>query len=233
LPSWLIPGSPAITAERDAVFKRAMAARIIRETQPLIGTLAEVYLGDSERRAIDCDAIVDVLRDSQALRWHPRLRFSAPGHPRHGEHLGALVAVMTNPETAQPTGGISRTYLDPDGHKIGKAKSLGPVGIVRLSPDEDVPEGLHLAEGVETALSGMSIGLRPMWACGSTAQLARFPVLAGVEALTIIADHDANGAGLRAARECAKRWLAAGREVRVLLPDIPGDLNDRLQERWK
>ena len=134
---------------------------------------------------------------------------------------------MTDPVTAEPTGGISRTYLDPEGRKLGKAKTLGsPAGIIRLSEDADVLEGLHIAEGLETALAGMSIGLRPMWAAGSTALMAKFPVLSGVEALTVIVDHDANAAGERAARELEARWLDAGREVRLLRSDDYGDLND-------
>jgi hypothetical protein len=72
----------------------------------------------------------------------------------------------------------------------------------------------------------MSIGLRPMWAAGSTALMAKFPVLSGVEALTVIVDHDANAAGERAARELEARWLDAGREVRLLRSDDYGDLND-------
>ena len=91
-------------------------------------------------------------------------------------------------------------------------------------------EGLHFAEGLETALAGMSIGLRPMWAAGSTALMAKFPVLSGVEALTIIADHDANGAGERAAGEVASRWREAGRETHVYLREVLGDFNDVLLE---
>ncbi len=41
----------------------------------------------------------------------------------------------------------------------------------------------------------------------------RLPILPGVEALTILADHDP--AGLRAADACADRWRRAGREVRT------------------
>src|SRR5208283_2889381 len=114
----------------------------------------------------------------------------------HGHKLGAIIGVMTDVKTAMPTGAISRTYIAPGGAKIGKAKTLGaPAGIVRLSLDEDVLEGLFLAEGLETALAGMAIGLRPMWSTGSTSQLSGFPVLAGIEALNIVVDHDLSGAG--------------------------------------
>jgi putative DNA primase/helicase len=97
---------------------------------------------------------------------------------------------------------------------------------VRLSPDDEVLEGLFLAEGLETALTGMSKGVRPMWSTGSTALMAAFPVLDGIEALNVIVDHDLDGAGERAGREVEARWLAAGREVNLFRPEAPGDLND-------
>ena len=41
--------------------------------------------------------------------------------------------------------------------------------------------------------------------------MAKFPVLSGIEALTIIADNDLNGAGERAAAAVASRWREAGK----------------------
>jgi hypothetical protein len=195
----------------------------------LLGSPSETYFRDVRR--IETEAIADVLERIDAIGWHPAVYFNEPGHALHGRKLGAIIAVMTDPVTAEPTGAISRTYLDPEGRKLGKAKTLGsPAGIVRLSLDEDVLEGLHLAEGLETALSAMSIGLRPMWATSSTALMAKFPVLSGIEALTIIADHDANGAGERAASEVASRWREAGKETRIIVRDGIGDINDALAE---
>jgi hypothetical protein len=103
---------------------------------------------------------------------------------------------------------------------------LGPAGIVRLSLDEDVLSGLFLTEGLESALAGMSIGLRPMWSVGSRAIMAKIPVLAGVECLTILADHDDNGAGEKAALELQARWRSAVKEAHVWKPKSRGDLND-------
>jgi putative DNA primase/helicase len=141
---------------------------------------------------------------------------------------------MTEPISGRATGSISRTYLTSNLAKVGKAKTLGaPAGIVRLSEDEDVLSGLHLAEGIETALTAMSWGLRPMWATGSTALMSKFPVLSGVECLNLIVDHDQNGAGEKAAREAEAHWTRAGREVRLLRSDAPGDLNDVLREAAK
>ena len=205
---------------RDLIFAKTTVLGMGR----LLGSPGETYFRDVRR--IDTEAIADVLERIDAIGWHPAVYFNEPGHALHGRKLGAIIAVMTDPITAESTGAISRTYIH-EGRKVGKAKTLGsPAGIIRLSEDADVLEGLHIAEGLETALAGMSIGLRPMWAAGSTALMAKFPVLSGVEALTVIVDHDANAAGERAARELEARWLDAGREVRLLRSDDYGDLND-------
>jgi hypothetical protein len=193
----------------------------------LLGSPCETYFRDVRR--IDTEAIADVLERIDAIGWHPAVYFNEPGHALHGRKLGCIIGVMTDPVTGEPTGAIGRTYLAPDGTKLGKAKTLGsPAGIIRLSEDADVLGRLHIAEGLETALAGMSKGLRPMWATGSTAIMAKFPVLSGIKALTIIADHDANGAGERAAAEVASRWREAGKEARVWRPKSIGDLNDIL-----
>ena len=59
--------------------------------------------------------------------------------------------------------------------------------------------------------------------------LAKFPVLSGIEALTVFADNDANGAGKRAADKVAARWAQAGREAPVIVWDGIGDINDALR----
>jgi hypothetical protein len=222
----------AIAAWREA-FVRAQIAAIVSRLAPVIGSPGEQYLRDI--RCIDVDAVRDVLDRTDAIGWHSAVFFNAPQrqgrprHPLHGQLLGCIVAIMTDPVTALSTGAISRTYID-DGRKVGKAKSLGlGGGVVRISPDDEVTQGLFLAEGIESALAGMSIGLRPMWATGSTSIMAKFPVLSGIEALTIVADNDANGNGERAADEVAARWLEAGHETRVIVWDGTGDINDALK----
>jgi len=127
-------------------------------------------------------------------------------------------------------GAISRTYIDESLRKVSKARTLGsPAGIVRLTPDEDVTNGLCLVEGLETALSAMMKGLRPIWSTGSTALLKTFAVLDGIDCLTVIADRDASAAGENAARQVEARWRQAGRKTRVFIPESLGDLNDLLQ----
>ena len=105
------------------------------------------------------------------------------------------------------------------------------MGIVRLSRDEDVLEGLFIGEGLETCLAAMADGHRPIWSAGSTGPMSGFPVLGGIEALTILADNDGNGAGLKAAREAAERWRTDGKQVQMFKRDRPGDYNDAIISR--
>jgi phage/plasmid primase-like uncharacterized protein len=49
-----------------------------------------------------------------------------------------------------------------------------------------------------------------------------------VRRVIVLADHDANGAGQRAARTAAQRWIREGRKVRIALPPAKGDFNDML-----
>ena len=59
-------------------------------------------------------------------------------------------------------------------------------------------------------------GWSPIWAAGSAGAIRRFPVFTGIDSLTIFADADS--AGLEAAQECAGRWAALGKEVRISSP---------------
>jgi len=109
---------------------------------------------------------------------------------------------------------------------------LGPKSgtAIKLSPDDAVAMGLTIAEGVETALSGMQLGWQPTWSVVDAAGIAKFPILSGIEALTILVDNDESGTGQRRALECSKRWTAAGREVFRVLPQHRGhDINDVIQ----
>jgi hypothetical protein len=220
------------TAPEENAFIEQLIAGIVCELIPVRAALpAERYL--TEARKIDTDAIADVLERIDAIGWHPSVLFREQGHALDGRRLGCIVGVMTDPVTAKPTGAISRTYIH-EGCRLGKARTLGrPAGVVRLIPDDEVLGGLHASEGLETALAALSIGLRPMWATGSTALMSKFPVLSGLECLNLIVDHDQNGAGEEAAREAEARWLSAGREVRLLRSDAPGDLNDVIKEAAK
>jgi DNA primase len=221
---------PSLSPEEERLRDLKSAARMVSQIVPVAGTAGEQYLRDI--RKIDTSVIGDVLERTDAIGWHPAVYFNQPDpakehHELHGQRFGAIIAILTDPVTAKPTGAISRTYLRPDLTKIGKAKNLAGSGIVRLSLDEDVLLGLHLVEGLETGLYAMAKDFRPLWATGSTSLMAAFPVLSGIECLTFFADRDRNEAGERAAKTAAARWQAAGREVHALrLRDGFGDLND-------
>jgi putative DNA primase/helicase len=163
------------------------------------------------------------------LRFHPHCPFG------RGERHPCIVALWTDAITNQAQA-IHRTALTPDGKKLGRM-SLGPTAgcVLRLWPDELVTLGLVIGEGLETVLAAATriehrgTLLQPAWAVGDAGHLAKFPVLAGIAALTILVDHDE--AGQRAARECRERWLAAGREVTALIPnDFGQDFNDIVQK---
>jgi Toprim domain-containing protein/CHC2-type zinc finger protein len=173
------------------------------------GTLAEIYL--ATRR-------LDLSEDlaGNVLRWHPR--------------IGAMLALFRNIRMDEPQA-ISRTFLDGEGRKIER-KFLGPVAgcAVKLDADGEVTNGLHIGEGVETTMTARQVeDRRPAWALGSAGAIAAFPVLSGIECLTLLAEHcDANA---RAIKQCGDRWCEAGREVLVNEPIGGKDLNDALQRR--
>jgi hypothetical protein len=191
------------------------AERIWRETIAITGTAGEAYLA---ARGIDLDAVPE----HGGLRWHPRCPWGRGNAP-------CIVARFTDPLTAAPRG-IHRRPINGE-----KPKAIGLMrgNVIRLWPDADVSTGLVIGEGIETVLAAATrishrgTLLRPAWACASADNLANFPVLAGIEALTILVDHDVKGAGQRAAEQCARRWCEAGREVTRLQPlDLGTDFND-------
>lgn len=144
-----------------------------------------------------------------------------------------MVALMRDIHTDEPCG-IHRTFLTPEGAKIEK-RMLGRAkgAAIKLSPDEDVTSGLHIGEGIESTLSGMYVDLLPAWCLGSAGAIAAFPVLAGVQSLTIFRERDdttgdINKANVRASTECARRWQEARREVLFATPEH-GDMNDVLR----
>jgi hypothetical protein len=163
------------------------------------------------------------------LCWHPNLL-----HQPSGRSGPALVARVTDAVTNEPMT-LQRIWIMPDGTKAdfdpprmllaGHAKKGG---VIRLWPDDEVTLGLGVAEGIETSLSAAH-GFKPIWSAIDAKNLAGFPVLSGIEALTIIADHDSEG--LLAAKQCGRRWRDAGREVRRWVPPKAGqDFNDWVRE---
>jgi hypothetical protein len=190
-----VPHVQYLSAVPDDSLGRTQAAlQMWRETTPLGGTLGERYFVDHRR--------LDVRRLELAhvLRWHAQ--------------SCCVVALMTDQATNKLTG-IHRTFLNSDASKRER-KMLGRKGCIRLSPDDQVTLGLGLVEGVEDGLAVLLSGWAPVWAASDAGALASFPVLAGIDVLTIFADADV--AGIKAAQQCAAVWAIAGKAARISPP---------------
>ena len=210
------PRAPRQEPKADPLEWSAAAEAIWRRTQGLRRTLGATYL------------------QSRGCAMPPRdshLRFL----PADGSYPPSLCAAVTDVLTAKPIS-LHFTRLAADGG--GKAggdcdrrllkghRKAG--GCIRLWPDSDVHSGLAIAEGIETSLAAAH-AFTPVWSCVDAGNMAAFPVLPGVESLTIFADNDP--AGIRASAAVADRWAAAGREVRLVMPPTVGaDVNDMVRQ---
>jgi putative DNA primase/helicase len=120
--------------------------------------------------------------------------------------------------------GVHRTWLGcnergqwcrRDRAMLGRAAG----GSVRLAA---ASETLMIGEGVETTLAAMQATAMPAWAALGTSGLVALVLPPIVRTVIILADHDVFGAGERAARSAAERWITEGRRVRLAMPPKPG-----------
>jgi putative DNA primase/helicase len=212
------PPRPAASPDTspDAQRNTRVAMEIWRQATPIAGTDAALYLAG---RGLEVPPDID----------GPTLRFHA-SCPYRGARQPCMVALLRDIITDAPRA-IQCTALSGDGGKIGRM-TLGPKAgaAVKLNADVEVADRLTIGEGLETTLAGMMLGYAPAWALGDAGELAAFPVLIGVESITILVDHDLSGTGQQAALRCSARWTSAGREVFRLVPRQPGaDVNDLLK----
>ncbi len=167
------------------------------------------------------------------LRWHSSMQ-----HPS-GWIGPALVALITDIRNCKPLS-LHRTWIDTS-HPGSKAPIDRPRlllkghhkrhGVIRLWPDEEVTSGIALGEGIETMLAAAR-GFEPAWATIDAGNLAAFPVLPGIDAITIIADHDQRNPrtgkrpGIEAALALARRYVDVGldptRSVRIWTAEKEG-----------
>ncbi len=194
------------------------ARRLFGAGRPISGTQAEAYL-----RARGITGRLDWV----ALRFHPRVWYreteTAPL-----EAWPALFAAVTDP--GGRITGIQRTWLDrsrPDkalttdprralGHLLGNGVRFG-----------EATDLLVAGEGIETVLALKSVlPALPMIAALSASHLAALdlPLLRGPPLRRLYVARDNDTAGLKAANRLRDRGIAAGIEIRELVP-VYGDFN--------
>lgn len=211
-PRWATKSAAPRPATPDTSAERIEAARKLwSEARPIAETVGEKYL---RRRGIP-GLLPGCLRYHPAC-WHSELRARRP----------AMLALMQD-IASNAVCGVHRTYLAADGSgKITDATAKKMLGrakraAVKLTPDEEITLGLAICEGIET---GLSIPGWPVWVVGSAGSISDFPLLSGIECLTVFADADETGH--RAAEACARRWAAGGHEAQIVSPKAFGDWND-------
>jgi putative DNA primase/helicase len=181
-----------------------LAKHLWETSEPLAGSLADRYL---------------ISRGCRQPPANGDLRFL----PARGDYPAAMLARVSDAITAEPIS-LHFTHLNADGSKAGNdpRRLLGghrkAGGVVMLWPNECVTTGLAIAEGIETALCAAH-GFAPIWSTIDAGNMASFPLLAGIDALTIFADNDPTG--ISASMSCAKRWALVA-EVTVVRPLEPG-----------
>jgi putative DNA primase/helicase len=184
-----------------------LAESIWRKTQSLRGTLGETYL---------------LSRNCTLPPRDSHLRYLPPD----GNYPPTLCAGVTDAITGKPLSlhftrlaadGCGKAGTDQDKLLLKGHRKSG--GVVRLWPDECVTQALGLAEGIESALAAAH-GFTPVWSAIDAGNMAAFPVLAGIESLTLFIDHDA--AGIRAGMACTERWRRRA-EVRKVMSEVPGE----------
>ncbi|MBO0127994.1 MULTISPECIES: toprim domain-containing protein [Agrobacterium] len=203
-----------------AVSSPEASRRLFAMSQPIGGTLAEIYLGG---RAITS------LFGTAALRYHPRC-FYRPDEHSPTETWPAMLASVTDLAGRQT--GAHRTWLAPDGS--GKA----PVETPRRAMGDLLGHGVRFGvagevlaagEGIETVLSPRQVlPFMPMLAALSAAHLAAILFPATLRRLYVLRDRDPAGDGAR--DSLTARAESVGIEAIALSP-VGEDFNDDL--RWR
>ena len=205
---------PRVEPVKDSK-QNEVVGRIWARTRGALGTVVETYL---RTRGLE-------------LPIPPTLRFANLRHGPSGRDLPCMVAAVQLWPNVKPSA-IHRTFLAPNGTckaNVSEPKlSYGPVrgAAIRLAPPEGV---LIVAEGIETALSGMQETGIPAWASISSSNLPNLILPALPMAAEVIIAADKDLAGLSSAKLAAAQWTTEGRKVRIAVPPAGMDLNDLLR----
>jgi len=179
----------------------AEALSIWRQAVAIQGTPAETYL---RSRGVTCS-----LPES--------LRFARLHYGKRGPQHPCLIALATSADNRGT--GIQRTYLNGSGtDKASVPKQKLSLGRIRGSAIRLAPCDLQMiiCEGLEDGLTlQQEIGVAT-WVSAGVGNLKTMDLPARVRSIIIGADADRNGeVGARAA---AERFVADGREVRIIRP---------------
>jgi putative DNA primase/helicase len=205
-------------AEADKKERTRRALDLWNEARPFRSSPAEAYLRDTR----DIGDWLNQFPVEQTLRFHPLCPFE-------DRRLPYMVALVRDIRADAPVA-IHRTALTDakPPNRISRL-SLGPTGggAVKLSPHDAVHTGLLIGEGIETILSASrQFQFRPVWSVIDKGGIAKFPVLPGIDCLTVVVDNDASGDGQRAAAECVNRFIKTGVECITVKPNLVKDFND-------
>ena len=210
-------------AEKEKRERSRQALMLWNEGQSFRGSPAEDYLHHGREIGgwLDTFPFLD-----KVFRYHP-------GCPFGGERLPCMLALVREIKTNAPVA-VHRTALTTENppRRIDR-KSLGPTagGAIKISPDHDVHSGLLIGEGIETVLSASKLlQFKPVWSLIDKNGIAKFPVLSGIENVTVAVDNDPGGDGQRAAAECIQRLTQAGTEVITAQTNLVSDFNDFIRE---
>jgi putative DNA primase/helicase len=218
---------PQVGPDPDREAKMRLAVAIWNEAVEPAGTPVEAYLAS---RGLELGNLGGgVLRYAPACPWRDHEQGRTIRVP-------AMVAPMRDIRTNEVRA-VHRTLLTLDGKAVVGSDGVklrrwlgDALGcVIKLDGDDDVAGSLTLGEGIETVASARQLGIRPAWATGSVSTLGTFPVLPGVECLSLLAEADKKGANAKAIARVGSEWHAAGREVVVIKPRHGGDANDALR----
>ena len=159
----------------------------------------------------------------EVLRCHPRLPYRHDDE--HYTYHPALIATVQDPHGAIAT--LHRIYLDNAGVKADvptpKRMMPTPTTVTGAAVRLDSPhETIAVTEGIETGLAVRLTTQLPVWAALSAGNMTTIVIPDNVRMVVICADNDPGGTGERAAKQLARRMLAEGRRVKILMPSMPG-----------
>jgi putative DNA primase/helicase len=212
----------------DEEWRRKQISEIWHCARPVqIGDPIARYL---EHRGLSASDLPSTLRSIPALPYWS----SVGGQQKQLGSYPAMVAQIVTPQGA--TVGLHRTYLEQSGNKampvhptsdtplpckkLMTCRSIRGAAIRLFDTDA---EEVAVAEGIETALAVQLMTGLPCWSTLNAWCLEHVMLPQRFQKVYIMADHDQNGVGQRAATALACRLRAEGREVLLAIPTQEGE----------